>query len=588
MTSRVSAAFHSFVSPDVRAGLSRFPLAAAFAALLTALVVLEQYDSPLVEGLTDRAFTGTAALGLAALAAGLFAEGRGWPLAGRLAAQAIVLVPLALLHLAPPPWRMEDEFLLPGLVLAISVAGYLRGGASTDAFWRFNERLWLSAGLALLSAGVFALGIFVIDRSLDVLFGIDFEELVLNIVVPAAFCLLAPLMWLSSVPSLQGAASLEPDHFLDRAVRLIARFILVPLLFVYALILFVYTVQILVLGELPQGQVGWMVSAFGTAGAATVLLLHPERETGGRLVRTFLRWWFPVTIVPVGLLAAAVWERLSAYGLTPERYALVLVTLWLAAMAALFSWRRTPERDIRVVPGLLAALLVAGSFGPWGAEAVTVRSQLAQFVALGENEGWIEAGRIDEAALREAIGAPGERPQPRASHLLSYLAGADALPRLRARLENPGALALFARDTPHLRDTLAGALGIDPADMPARPLPLVLEPRDEPVDLSGYAVMVGPLQVSSDPSAGNAAGAIDGAALTVALPDGRSLRFDLSAAIAEPDAEAAAASLPAFLTAPQEDGSTAGLLLLEVTGAWTPDALHLRSARVVAMAGEGS
>ncbi len=584
--SRLLTAARALVAPDVGSALRRFPLPCAFSAILAVAVMLRQYEVAAVVALPDRVFAALVALALAAFAVDLLGEGRGWRAPARFAAQACAAAAIAALHVAPAPWRVDDLLLIPGLLLALSVAGFTGTRHSSDALWRFNERLWLSAGLALLGSGVFAVGIFVIDRSLDVLFGIDFERLVLNVVFPLSFGFLAPLTWLSAVPAPAGAGALQPDHFLDRAVRAIARFILVPLLLTYAVILFAYSLQILVTWQLPNGQIGWMVSAFGAAGAATTLLLHPERETGGRLVKGFLDWWYAATLVPVALLALAAYQRIAAYGLTPERYALVIGAVWLGALALAFAWRGRGARDIRLVPGLLALLLIAGSFGPWGAREASLTSQAGRFVDLAAASGWLEGRTLDREAIAAEAGEPGERSDraQRAISLLHHFAAEDALPRLASRLDDPGALAAFAVRDPYLRGALEGQLGVEVGEMPPPPRPLAVAAPGTPVDLRGYDRLFGPIQLPVAPGWQGAGGSLDGGRITLALPGEAPLRIDLAGEAKAPDDEARrSATVPGFFVSQQEDGREVGVLLLDVAGTWDGERMRLERARLIVM-----
>jgi hypothetical protein len=55
--------------------------------------------------------------------------------------------------------------------------------------------------------------------------------------------------------------------------------------------------------------------------------------------------------------------RIAAYGLTEQRYLIVLIGVWARILAVLRIWRAR-SFDLRLVPGVLAILLLAASFGP--------------------------------------------------------------------------------------------------------------------------------------------------------------------------------------------------------------------------------
>jgi Domain of unknown function (DUF4153) len=83
------------------------------------------------------------------------------------------------------------------------------------------------------------------------------------------------------------------------------------------------------------------------------LLAYPIRDNGGLLVRLLWRIGSGFALMPVLLLFLAAYARISAYGLTEQRYLIVLIGVWAFVLAFLRIWR--PERfDLRLVPGVLA------------------------------------------------------------------------------------------------------------------------------------------------------------------------------------------------------------------------------------------
>jgi len=49
-----------------------------------------------------------------------------------------------------------------------------------------------------------------------------------------------------------------------KGVNFIANYILAPLVFVYMAILYTYFIKIIVQWELPRGNLGWLITSFGT------------------------------------------------------------------------------------------------------------------------------------------------------------------------------------------------------------------------------------------------------------------------------------------------------------------------------------
>ena len=252
-------------------------------------------------------------------------------------------------------------------------------GERNAAFWLFNHRLWLAAGLGLIGAVMFGGGLSIILETLNFLFGLELPEKWHERIWTVALGFLAPVSWLALAPqNFTDRISGEETEFTTRAVATIVKFVLVPLLLVYTAILYAYAIKIELAGTLPKGTLGSLVVGYLLTGAATLLLAYPIRDSGGVLVRMFWRSWVWLTVLPVLLLFLAVYTRIAAYGFTEPRYAVVLIGVWALILAVWRMVRRGENFDLRVVPGLLAILLLAASFGPWGIVGASVRSQTAE------------------------------------------------------------------------------------------------------------------------------------------------------------------------------------------------------------------
>ena len=235
-----------------------------------------------------------------------------------------------------------------------------RRGERNAAFWLFNHRLWLAAALGLIGAVLFGGGLSIILETLNFLFGLELPQIWHERIWTIALGFLAPVSWLALAPqNFTDRVSGEETEFTIRAVATIVKFVLVPLLLVYTAILYAYAVKIGLAGTLPKGTLGSLVVGYLLTGAATLLLAYPIRDSGGVLVRMFWRSWVWLTVLPVLLLFLAVYTRIAAYGLTEPRYAVVLIDVWALILAAWRMVRRGENFDLRVIPGLLAILLLA-------------------------------------------------------------------------------------------------------------------------------------------------------------------------------------------------------------------------------------
>jgi hypothetical protein len=419
--------------PDLAHTIARFPVPVVASVALCLYSNLEIAE--VIQQEPDEKFRVTAALAATFFASGavhLYAEATR---AGNNAGLALALIAgaaAAMVGYSTPGFRTYELFLFPALILLIMIAPFLGSGARQPAIWLFNLRLGLAALLAVVVGVVFAAGLSAIIESLNFLFEIRLPNDLHEHIWTTAATLVAPIYGIALVPkSFDEEVDIadERGSLLERGVSVLVNYLLVPMVAVYALILHAYAIKVIVDGALPRGQVGTLVAGFALAGTGAWLVAWPWRDTGTRLLRWFMAGWFWLTIVPAILLAVAVWRRISDYGVTPQRYGLVIIGVWLAGLAIyLATWNR--RADMRHILGSLAVLLLIGSFGPWGAVAVSVSDQFARLTALTESAKMLEGGR-----LVQPIPHPPESVAQQASSIILMLSETGGLDRLKPWFE---------------------------------------------------------------------------------------------------------------------------------------------------------
>ena len=100
----------------------------------------------------------------------------------------------------------------------------------------------------------------------------------------------------------------------------------------------------------------------------------------------------------------AVFVRIHEYGYTPERFALVGAVLWTLGLGLWFGLAPKEKRDIRIIPGLAAGLLVIGTFGAgWFSQVNQAMRFETNFLASGLIENSAEPSNL--LAARKARSA---------------------------------------------------------------------------------------------------------------------------------------------------------------------------------------
>lgn len=260
-----------------------------------------------------------------------------------------------------------------------------------SAVWLYNSRLGTAIILSIIASIIFGGGLYAITSSLDFLLGVDVNRDVYDVVWIVAIGFIGPVFGLYLMPENSHEELVLPDQnaLLARGVSFLINFVLTPMLVIYIVILHLYAAKILFTFSLPKGQVALMVLIFSLGLTGFIIFARPWAERSTRLTKWLLNYWHLLLFTPLILLAISVARRISDYGITPERYMLVVLGLWLVALLVLPLIKRAQISSVQIL-GSIAAILIIVSFGPWGAKSVSIYSQKQRFVELLERNGLIE------------------------------------------------------------------------------------------------------------------------------------------------------------------------------------------------------
>jgi len=527
------ASWSERLSPDLTSTFRRFPLAIALETGATAVLValVNEWVPHDIDDSWMRALGGLTTGAIFAMAGALFRESRPDQRTAGIFL-AFVLPPIVAASTQIRDTTNFVPYLLPLIgVFWLSVAAFTdahraHGDDQQHRFWWLNHRAFTSAALAVAGLMLVVMGCFALQSALSILFRLETRDIFWRFILPVAGGLLAPVYWLSTIPALDGyePKSLSEPDFISRAIGFLGQFIMAPILIAYAAILLAYTVEIAVTQQFPQGMLGWMVLGFITTGAATWLLLYPPFMRERMVVRFFRRFWFWLTIVPLALFAVALWTRVAAYGLTPERIILLAGGAWGALLTLIFLLRRG---DIRMIPALAGLICLLLSLGPWNVENGPRADQ---------------AQRLDAALSQAGANGKGSRPQwpagviDRAKSAVAYLIndqqGRVELLRVLARHD----IAYDGNSTDSA--ALLASAGV-PAEEPVSTetsIDVVRGAITPPTDLTATPFYLGPVMVyagSTADIAGRHFGLVDGNKLKVSDAAGNEQTVDLDSWVNE-------------------------------------------------------
>lgn len=315
-------------------------------------------------------------------------------------------------------------FFLINLALHLGVAfSPFAGRGNENGFWQFNKVLFIRVLAALLYSHVLFIGLALALLAMENLFNIDLNDRIYGRLWIFIIGIFNTLFFLSGIPS--DVAALEKEQAYPRGLKVFTQYVLLPLVFIYLVILYAYAGKIVVQWDWPQGWVSYLVLGFSGLGILSFLLIHPLQGTAGnKWIALFLKWFYLLLVPLIILLGLAVFRRIYEYGFTENRYFLVILTAWLAGITAYFLFGQ--EKKIKVIPVSLCTIALLISFGPWGAFRTAMRSQTSRFEkVLDQNQ------MLNQGLIIKPISQVSFRDQKQLSSILRFLENRNALGEVR-------------------------------------------------------------------------------------------------------------------------------------------------------------
>ncbi|MFH1426268.1 MAG: DUF4153 domain-containing protein [Candidatus Kerfeldbacteria bacterium] len=384
------------IGKGVKRAVARFPFVSILLVVMTVigmLLVDNGYSNTTEEILFKMLLVGAIAVPLM-LSATLYMEGRGKDYTTSVSVQAIALILTSGLYfMLLGDLNGGTAILFLTLISAVLCAFFVApfvGKKNHDHFWRFIEIV----GLRIVSAGIYFgamyLGLLIALMAAGSLFNWSWnpEDFLFRLWIFFVGILVSHYI-LAGIP--RGKEELE-ERKDSASVKMFGQYILLTLFAVYMVILYIYSGDILISGEWPEGVLAYMIIGFSSVGVLAGLALFPAGFAGTKWVKKATRVIYLAILPMTGMLFWAVQKRIADYGVTERRYFVVAFGVWLIVIALyyIFSKMQNPK----VLFYSLGLFLLVVSFGPWGARGLSERSQLNRLEEILVNNEVLVDGKV--------------------------------------------------------------------------------------------------------------------------------------------------------------------------------------------------
>ena len=233
------------------------------------------------------------------------------------------------------------------------------------------------------------LGIAAIIATINILFNAEISYRIYGDMAYIVGGVFAPAFFLADVPR-RG----EEVYFnsYPKVLSVLLQFIVLPLISVYTIILYVYFGKILITMELPKGIIANLVLWYSIISTVVLFLIYTLRKTN-QWVKTFIAI-FPKAIIPLlGMMFFALAMRINQYGITENRYFVLIAGLWVTGVMIYYSIKRDITNIFVSIS--VAIIAVISVTGPLSAYSISKMSQNNRFEKIIKQYNMIDdAGNI--------------------------------------------------------------------------------------------------------------------------------------------------------------------------------------------------
>jgi hypothetical protein len=276
--------------------------------------------------------------------------------------------------------------------LLVSFGAFLEKNRELN-FWQYNKNLFVNIFLTAIFTGVLTGGVELAILAVDKLFDFNFSD---NLYADTFYVLaIFGSSFIFLLFNETGLSYLEKDSTYPVILKFFTQFVLIPLLFIYLVILYVYSFKIVINWELPRGWVSYLVLAYSIIGILALLLVYPLKEEKAKSwVKVFSKLFYYTIIPLLVLLFTAIFTRILEYGYTEPRYFVLLLALWLLSVVSYFVLNK--KASIKFIPISLFAFGAFSLIFPYlNAFSIAKRSQKNQLMTLLDKNKLLVNNKID-------------------------------------------------------------------------------------------------------------------------------------------------------------------------------------------------
>ena len=246
-----------------------------------------------------------------------------------------------------------------------------------NVYWNYLRNVATGFITSLFFSLILYLGLVLAILAIKYLFHVHFDDKIFFEIFVVSVGIVNTWMFLAHIPVKQEDQKIHYSKVLEGFVK----YILIPLSILYILILYAYSLKIVIRWRLPKGWVSYLIIALSVLGFLIHILINPIRKNAqSKLIRKFYPWFYYALFPMLILFFVAIGKRITDYGFTEKRYIVLILALWITGMSLYLVFSK--GKQLRYIPFSLSTLALIISFGFWGIFQFSIHNQARRFKKL--------------------------------------------------------------------------------------------------------------------------------------------------------------------------------------------------------------
>lgn len=201
-------------------------------------------------------------------------------------------------------------------------------------------------------------------------------------------CTIFPILFFSGIPSIDDC--LQETPALNKFQTSANKFLFLPVISLYIILLYAYIAKIIIQWEMPKGMVSYLVSASMMLMLLRVTLMLPERINPKPSFEKKLLKILPTACIPlVILMSVGIMRRISDYGISEDRYYIAAINIFYYIVIAILLIDKIKCKS-RFIAIVFCSMFLILTNGPLSAINVTHRIWMGSIKAALAEQGFSE------------------------------------------------------------------------------------------------------------------------------------------------------------------------------------------------------